>query len=46
MDQAVAKDPGVFPPDDVKAKLFVAENNDAKLLRLQNRMWTRVVTGQ
>ncbi|TIT59819.1 MAG: extracellular solute-binding protein, partial [Mesorhizobium sp.] len=46
MDQAVAKDPGVFPPDDVKAKLFVVENNDAKLLRLQNRMWTRVVTGQ
>ncbi|MER8843889.1 MULTISPECIES: polyamine ABC transporter substrate-binding protein [Mesorhizobium] len=46
MDQAVAKDPGVFPSDDVKAKLFVVENNDAKLLRLQNRMWTRVVTGQ
>jgi putrescine transport system substrate-binding protein len=46
MDQAVAKDPGVFPPDDVKAKLFVVETNDAKLLRLQNRMWTRVVSGQ
>ncbi|TPK60126.1 polyamine ABC transporter substrate-binding protein [Mesorhizobium sp. B2-4-19] len=46
MDQAVAKDPGVFPPDDVKAKLFVVENNDAKLLRQQNRLWTRVVTGQ
>lgn len=46
MDQAVAKDPGVFPPDDVKAKLFVVETSDAKLLRLQNRLWTRVVSGQ
>ncbi|WP_315927222.1 polyamine ABC transporter substrate-binding protein [Mesorhizobium sp. SP-1A] len=46
MDQAVAKDPGVFPPDDVKAKLFVVHTADAKLLRLQNRLWTRVVTGQ
>jgi putrescine transport system substrate-binding protein len=46
MDQAVAKDPGVFPPDNIKAKLFVVDNNDPKLLRFQNRLWTRVVTGQ
>ena len=46
MDQAVAKDPGVFPPDNVKAKLFVVQNSDPKLMRLQNRIWTRVVTGQ
>ena len=45
-DRAVAKDPGVFPPDDVKAKLFVVESSDAKLLRLQNRLWTRIVSGQ
>lgn len=46
MDQAVAKDPGVFPPDEVKAKLFVVDAADGKQLRLQNRLWTRVVTGQ
>jgi len=46
MDQAIAKDPGVFPPDDVKAKLFVVQNSDPKLLRLQNRLWTRITTGQ
>ena len=46
MDEAVAKDPGVFPPEDVKANLFVVETSDAKLLRLQNRMWTRIVSGQ
>ncbi|MGQ3211896.1 MAG: polyamine ABC transporter substrate-binding protein [Shinella sp.] len=46
MDQSVAKDPGVFPPDEVKDKLFVVESSDAKLLRLQNRMWTRIVSGQ
>jgi putrescine transport system substrate-binding protein len=46
MNQAVARDPGVFPPEEVKAKLFVVDNNDPKLLRLQNRLWTRIVTGQ
>jgi putrescine transport system substrate-binding protein len=46
MDKAIASDPGVYPSDDVKAKLFVVDNNDAKLLRSQNRMWTRIVTGQ
>ncbi|WP_448951333.1 polyamine ABC transporter substrate-binding protein [Labrys neptuniae] len=46
MDQAVARDPGVFPPADVKAKLFVVHTADPKLLRVQTRLWTRVVTGQ
>lgn len=46
IDPAVAKDPGVFPSDEVKAKLFVLSAADAKQLRLQNRLWTRVVTGQ
>lgn len=46
MDKAISSDPGVYPPDEVKAKLFVVDNNDPKLLRSQNRMWTRVVTGQ
>ena len=46
IDEAVAKNPGVFPPDDVKARLFVVHTSDAKVLRLQNRVWTRVVTGQ
>jgi putrescine transport system substrate-binding protein len=46
MDPAIAEDPGVFPPDDVKAKLFVVQTSDPKLLRLQNQLWTRVTTGQ
>ncbi len=46
VDPLVAKDPGVFPPAEVKAKLFALSPADAKQLRLQNRLWTRVVTGQ
>lgn len=46
IDEAVAKNPGVYPPDDVKARLFVVQTSDTKVLRLQTRLWTRVVTGQ
>lgn len=46
IDEEILADPGIFPPDDVKAKLWVSPVYDAKTDRAINREWTRVKTGQ
>jgi len=46
IDQEILDDPGIFPSDEVKAKLWVAPVYDAKTDRVVNREWTRVKTGQ
>jgi len=46
LTEAIAKDPGIYPPDDVKARLFVVTNSDVAVLRRQTRAWTRILTGQ
>ena len=46
IDQEILDDPGIFPPAEVKAKLWSAEVYDAKTDRSLNREWTRVKTGQ
>jgi len=42
----VKNDPAIYPPADVKAKLFVTRSHTAPFDRLLTRSWTRIKTGQ
>jgi putrescine transport system substrate-binding protein len=46
VDEAVRNDPGVYPPAEVKAKLFPDLAESEEFTRLLNRTWTRFTTGQ
>ena len=46
VDEAVRNDPGIYPPAEVKAKLFPDLAESAEFTRLLNRTWTRFTTGQ
>ncbi|HKE44803.1 MAG TPA: polyamine ABC transporter substrate-binding protein [Steroidobacteraceae bacterium] len=46
VDDAVKNDPGVYPPPEVKAKLFPDLAKSAEYTRLLNRTWTRFKTGK
>ncbi len=46
IDQEILDDPGIFPPDAVKEKLWVSPVYEARADRALNREWTRVKTGQ
>jgi putrescine transport system substrate-binding protein len=46
VDEAVRNDPGVYPPAEVKAKLFPDLAATDEFTRLVNRSWTRFTTGQ
>lgn len=42
----VKGDPAIYPPAEVKAKLFVTKAHTAQYDRLLTRSWTRIKTGQ
>jgi putrescine transport system substrate-binding protein len=42
LDPDLRDDPGVYPPPDVKAKLFVPTERSDREIRALNRRWTRV----
>ena len=46
VDPEIANDPAIFPPPEVRAKLFPTVVHDARTDRLMTRLWTRVRTGQ
>ena len=46
VDEAVRNDPGVYPPAEVKAKLFPDLAATDEFTRLVNRSWTKFTTGQ
>ena len=46
VDDAVKSNPGIYPSDDVKAKLFMVTPASAKLERVITRAWTTVQTNQ
>ncbi|MFO0335700.1 MAG: polyamine ABC transporter substrate-binding protein [Pseudomonadota bacterium] len=46
VDEGVRNDPGVFPPDEVQAKLKPSLTESQEYGRLLTRSWTRVKTGQ
>ena len=46
VDEEVHNDPGIYPSDAVKAKLFPQQAHTAKFDRLLNRAWSNVKTGR
>ncbi|MGE4528546.1 MAG: polyamine ABC transporter substrate-binding protein [Rhodospirillaceae bacterium] len=46
VDPEIRNDPGIYPPEDVMAKLYMLPDNDQALIRYRVRAWTRVKTGQ
>ncbi len=46
LSAAVRDNPGIYPPDDVMARLYTITPYDQKSQRLVNRLWTRVKTGK
>ena len=43
---AVRNDPGIYPPQQVRAKLVPELAKSPQFTRLLNRMWTRFKTGE
>jgi putrescine transport system substrate-binding protein len=46
VDAEVRDDPAIFPPAEVRAKLFPSVVYDARIDRTITRLWTKVKTGQ
>jgi len=46
VDTDITEDPGIFPTEAAKARLWAAKVYDAKTDRLVTRAWTRIKTGQ
>lgn len=46
VDPEITGDPGIFPTDEVKAKLWAGQVYNARQDRALTRVWTRVTTGQ
>lgn len=45
VDAAVRDNPGIYPPEDVRAKLFTLKVQSPKIDRVRTRSWTRVKSG-
>jgi putrescine transport system substrate-binding protein len=46
VDAAVLEDPGIYPSEETKAKLFTLAVLPPEVDRLFNRHWTTLKTGQ
>lgn len=46
VDPEIKNDPGIYPPEEVKKKLFSTISHSARYERLLTRAWTRIKTGQ
>jgi putrescine transport system substrate-binding protein len=46
VDAAIAEDPAIFPPKEVRDKLFPTVVYGARTDRVITRLWTQVKTGQ
>lgn len=46
VEQEIKDDPGIFPPSDVRAKLWVAKVYNKRTDRVVTRLWTKVKTGK
>lgn len=44
--EEIRADPGIYPPDDVRAKLFLLKPHSARFDRTLTRAWTSIKTGQ
>ena len=45
VEAEILEDPGIYPPDEVMAKLFADTADTPRVTRMQNRIWTRIKTG-
>jgi putrescine transport system substrate-binding protein len=46
VDQEILDDPGIFPTDEARAKLWGGKVYDSKTTRMITRLWTTLKTGQ
>ena len=46
LDEAIRNDPGIYPPEDVMAKLYAFPDLDAKVQRAMTRSWTKIKSGR
>lgn len=46
VDEEIKSDESIYPPAEVKAKLYTATVKPAKIDRVLNRAWTEIKTGQ
>ena len=46
LDEAVLKDPAIYPSAETLAKLYTTTPNDPRVQREVTRIWTEVTTGQ
>ena len=46
LDEAVIKDPAIYPPAETMAKLYTTTPNDQRVQREVTRLWTELKTGQ
>ena len=46
LDEAIRNDPGIYPPEDVMAKLYSFPDLDAKVQRAMTRSWTKIKSGR
>jgi putrescine transport system substrate-binding protein len=45
VDPQIRSDPAVYPPPQIRARLFLPSEFDAKYQRLRTRVWTRIKSG-
>jgi putrescine transport system substrate-binding protein len=45
VDPAIRNDPAVYPPPEVRARLFLPSEFDPKYQRMRTRVWTRIKSG-
>ena len=46
VQEEIRNDPGVYPPDDVRAKLFTLKVQSPQIDRTRTRAWTKVKSGK
>lgn len=46
LDPELRDDPGVYPPEEVRRRLFAPEERSSGELRRLNRLWTRIKAGR
>ncbi|MCG8707328.1 spermidine/putrescine ABC transporter substrate-binding protein PotF [Brenneria sp. 4F2] len=46
LNEAVRNNPGIYPSDEVRAKLYITKDMSPRLDRIRTRAWTRVKSGE
>ncbi len=46
VDAAIRDNPGIYPPDEVRRRLYLISPADRSYERLRTRAWTRITTGR